>query len=307
MSGKDFRDFKVTIVGAGRLGSTLARRLYDLGNPAFSVISRDAAWLETLAITSHPVSFSTRIDNLHRETTFLVLAVPDDHLKETVSSLSQILFFDWQNTMVVHVSGALDASVLAPLKKLGAVTGACHPIQTFPTRDEPGDRFDHIYWGIDAPAAHQRRLKDFVNGLGGSPVVIPASARPMYHLACVMVSNYLVTLSALSGDVLAACGVNREDGRKMMLPLIEGTLRGLEIRSPVQSLTGPIARGDEATIRQHIDELGNQLPHLVPVYAELALETLRLAVRKETLSPAQVQELNHLLTDALNRHRSDRE
>ncbi|MCK6603085.1 MAG: DUF2520 domain-containing protein [Bacteroidetes bacterium] len=291
-----FKSYRISIFGAGRLGSTLARHLHSLGNSPFSLISGSVSWLELLAADSHPVNISSRPDDLHRESNLIFLCVPDQELPSVVQQLANILFFDWQNAVVVHCSGAQTAQVLQPLARLGAVTAAMHPIQTFPTKTEPASRFSDIYWGIETAQANQKQIRDLVHDLGGHPVLIPAQAKALYHLACVLSSNYLVTLVSLSSEVLAGCGLPREDAFKMMAPLISGTLESLGKQTPEKALTGPIARGDSETIRKHVSELADQLPHLVPVYRSLASETVRLAVKKGTVSPASAASLMTVLS-----------
>lgn len=292
------RQHKISIIGAGRLGSALARHLHKTGNSPFSLISNNLAWLEKLSSESHPVNISKSVDDLHRESTLIFLCVPDQALTSLVQQLAQILFFDWQNTVILHCSGANTTQVLAPLARLGAATAAIHPIQTFPTLNEGSERFSGIYWGVEASPSLLKNVKELVHDLGGLPVQIPTQAKALYHLACVVSSNYLVTLVSLSSEILAGCGLPKDDAFKMMAPLIKGTLESLSWQSPELALTGPVSRGDVATIQTHLNELEEQLPHLVPVYKSLASETLRVAVRKGSVSAQDSALLMKLLTAA---------
>lgn len=290
------RQHKISIIGAGRLGSALARHLHKIGNSPFSLISNNYDWLEKLSAESHPVNISKSVDDLHRESTLIFLCVPDQALPGLVQNLSQILFFDWQNTLIVHCSGANTTQVLTPLSRLGASVAAIHPIQTFPSLTEGSERFSGIYWGVEASSPLIKNIREIVLDLGGTPIQIPAQAKALYHLACVVSSNYLVTLVSLSSEILAGCGLPKEDAFKMMAPLIRGTLESLTWQTPEQALTGPVARGDSATIKSHLSELEEQLPHLIPVYKSMAAETLRVAVRKGTVSSSESANLMKILT-----------
>lgn len=292
------RQHKISIIGAGRLGSALARHLHKSGNSPFSLISNHTDWLEKLSADCHPVNISTSVDDLHRESTLIFLCVPDQALPGLVQKLAQILFFDWQNTVVVHCSGANSTQVLAPLARLGASVAATHPIQTFPTLHESSERFSGIYWGIEASHSLIKIIRELVHDLGGIPIQIPSQAKALYHLACVVSSNYLVTLVSLSSEILAGCGLPKEDAFKMMAPLIKGTLESLSWQTPEQALTGPVSRGDSSTIKSHLAELEEQLPHLLPVYKTLAAETLRVAVRKGTVSSSDAGTLMKMLTES---------
>ena len=84
-----------------------------------------------------------------------------------------------------------------------------------------------------------------------------------------------------------------------MQPLVEGTLRNLARHLPEDVLTGPIARGDHRTVAAHLDALTDHLPHLIPVYAALGAEAVRVAVRSGKLAPDDAQQVLDTLHAAL--------
>src|SRR5689334_21151888 len=77
--------------------------------------------------------------------------------------------------------------------------------------------------------------------------------RPAYHAAASIASNYLVTLQAAAEDVATATGLSREEARAILVPLVRGAVENWAVRGPEAALTGPIARGDEATVARQRD------------------------------------------------------
>lgn len=290
---------KITLIGLGNLGCTLARYFYSKQNSSLHLVSNSADSLKKIGEETQAASIGTTVDAVPRESQLVMITVPDREISHVVKKLTQILFFDWNGVLVVHCSGALTSEVLSPLKRLGAKTASIHPIQTFPTRKESISRFEHIHWGVEAESETLSKAVDLVHYLGGTSVQIPISAKPIYHVASVIASNYLVTLMHLAAESLSSSGLSREQSYKMLSPLIQGTLGNLSNHSLDQSLTGPISRGDIETVEKHITELRYQLPHLLPFYCTMAMETVRVAIRKGSLDAQTAKKLNRLLSKAI--------
>lgn len=294
-----FKNFRISIIGAGNLGCTLARYFHQKQNSPLSIISKSHEELEKIAFETRAVTYGNKVDQIHRESNIIFITVPDSEIKSVVKKLTQVLFFDWENVLVIHCSGAMTSEILAPLEHLGAKIGSIHPIQTFPSKNEAVTRFQEIYWGVEAKDETFELAKKIVKYMNGIPVHISQTAKPIYHIACVMASNYQVTLMNLAGEALSSCGLSREDTFEILSPLVYGTMNNMDHNSLESSLTGPISRGDLETVEKHIQELKYQLPHLLPIYSALALETVRVAVRKGTLDSHKAAKFNAFLQSTL--------
>lgn len=223
--------------------------------------------------------------------------VPDTALPEVAGTLST-LAHPWPSTVVAHVSGALPSSVLAPVASRGATTLSFHPMQAF-TPDAPHTAFDGIAVGVEGAAAAVAWGCRCAELLGTTPVALTPGTKTRYHLAAVVASNFVVTLMGMAREVLGQAGLDADVQRRLLHPLAEGTWRNLAAQPPEDALTGPIARADAATIQRHLDDLRAHLPHLVPAYAALSIEAVRLAVRGGHLSGRDAQRLLDLLHSAL--------
>jgi predicted short-subunit dehydrogenase-like oxidoreductase (DUF2520 family) len=146
------------------------------------------------------------------------------------------------------------------------------------------------------------RATQFVRDLGAEAITVPTAAKTRYHLAGVLASNGLVALMGLVNEMFASAGIDPDDGSALVGPLVQGTWRNIVDTAPEDALTGPVARGDVGTVVAHLDALATHLPHVLPAYAALSNEMVRLAVRGGKLSPERAEPVLDALSDALRRN-----
>jgi predicted short-subunit dehydrogenase-like oxidoreductase (DUF2520 family) len=184
----------------------------------------------------------------------VLLCVPDTAIAETAGALPV-------GPWVAHVSGATPLAALAPHTRRFSL----HPLQTF-TKARGPEQLDGAWAAVtaeqDEGALRARWLAD---RLGLRPFDLVDDRRALYHAGAVMAGNFLVTLHRAASRAFAAAGAPPE----ALLPLIQRTIdNGFAI-------TGPIARGDRATVDAHVAALSAELPDLVRVYTALAEATVR--------------------------------
>ena len=109
------------------------------------------------------------------------------------------------------------------------------------------------------------------------PFEIPEERRAAYHAAASIASNFLVALEESAAGLLAEVGA--PDARELLAPLVLRTAANWSERGP-DALTGPIARGDEATVERHVEALRERAPELVGLYEVLADRTREIAARR---------------------------
>jgi len=179
----------------------------------------------------------------------VVLCVPDRVIASVAASIEP-------GPWVCHVSGATPLSHLAPHDRRFSL----HPLQTFTTA-RGAEQIDGAWAAVTAatPAA-QSVARHLALVLGLRPFDLADDSRAIYHAGAVMASNYMVTLFESATRALACAGVPAE----VLVPLMTRTIEnGFD-------LTGPLARGDVATVQGHLDALRRQLPDLEPMYQALA-------------------------------------
>jgi predicted short-subunit dehydrogenase-like oxidoreductase (DUF2520 family) len=289
----------VAVVGAGAVGTALARRLAEQGRPVQAILSRDRADAQALAERVGASVASDAWTDLPEAVRVVFLCVPDDALPDVARALAAVAH-PWTRTVVGHTSGARTAAVLAPLADAGAATLSFHPLQTF-TPDTPPDAFADVAIGIEGAPAAVAAGTALARALGARPVELSARGKALYHCAAALASNGLVALMAVVEELLAAADVEGEEASAaaLMAPLVEQTWANLRSATPEGVLTGPVARGDRDTVAAHLEALREEAPHLLPLYAALSTEMARVAVRGGQTEAPSAEEVLQMLQRAL--------
>jgi predicted short-subunit dehydrogenase-like oxidoreductase (DUF2520 family) len=240
----------IAIVGAGRVGTAIYRAAV-------------AAGLE--------VELATRDDAEAKaaRAEIALLCVPDAAIAEACAAIPGP---PSGPCLVGHTSGATGVEALASARARGAEVFSMHPLQTIPDGDaELAGAPCAIAASDPAAAGVAGRL---AAALGMRPFDLPESSRGAYHAAAAIASNFLVTLEESAVEVLRRAGI--DEPRALLGPLVLGSAVNWSERGR-NALTGPIARGDEATIERHLDALETLYPELLDAYRALAERTRALA------------------------------
>jgi len=280
---------KIGFIGAGTVGTALAQLLSKKGYPVVAVSSRSQKSAKKLAAS---VDNCTITDNQGvADTAELVfITTPDNTIASVASPVK------WHpGQSVVHCSGAASTDILEPARKSGARVGALHPLQAFASSKEAIKNIPGSTFAVEAEEPLLSTLKDMATAIGGHWIELKASDKVIYHAAAVIASNYLVTLVKLATDLWQTFSVPHDKATQALLPLLRGTLTNIETIGIPGCLTGPIARGDTGTIKQHLDALNKVAPNLVSTYKELGRQTIPIAIAKGKINEQQARELKAIL------------
>ena len=280
-------------IGAGVVGSSLAQELSGAGYAVTAVCSRDRGRAEALVRTLGGARAVISPQDVVNAADIVFLTVPDDAIAPVAAAVR------WQKgRSAVHCNGAASLDLLRPATNAGAEAGVLHPLQSFASVDQAKRWMRGSTFRIEASTdALRGQLEAMAVALGGRPLVLNADPA-LYHISAVLASNYVVTLLSLASDLWSAYGATREEALQALLPLVRGTIENIERLGIPAALTGPIARGDAGTVAHHLDVLRKVAPHVLPVYKELALRALEVALAKGSIDRDQVRRLESVLSDA---------
>jgi len=280
----------VSIVGAGRLGRSLGRRLHRLGWRIDAVVTRSASTSRSAARfigACKPYAALTR-EILRADV--ILLTVPDRALAGLARSLARIEPKSWRGKIVLHTSGALDRTVLQPLAKRGAATGSLHPMQTFSGHSDP--KLAGVIFGVEGDPKARRVASSIARALGGIPVVVDGNKKISYHAAAVFVAGLGLALAEGATQVLLRIGFTRRRALQTLLPLMREMLENFEHQGPHRAWTGPISRADYGTVAMHAKALRSQPAELQETYRALAKLSARVLSKNRS---ATLQNLNRVL------------
>ena len=257
------------ILGAGRLGASLAQALDRAGHRLEAVASRNASRARELA-ASLSGARAASAEELVGACDLVFATVPDGALPRVAAEL------DWRRGQsVVHTSGALGLDVWAPAAERGALPGCLHPLQSFPSLGGEPERFRGIHCGIEAGGSLGPRLERLTRSLGAAPLRLEGVDRAAYHAAAVLASNCVVGLAAAAARVWERAGLPSEAAREALAPLLRGATDALARLPLPEALSGPVARADVATVERHLAALADA-PDLLALYRALGRELLAL-------------------------------
>ena len=288
----------VAVIGPGRLGSALARAFFHRGAVIRAIVGPRLEKARRLAQEVACDTAVTSVAEIPADAGLLLICTPDDAIQVVAQELA-VASLPFGGVFAAHFSGAKTSEVLAPLRQKGAQVAAIHPVQSFAGSDEDWQRLAGIYYGIEADEAVLARAGDLVRFLGGIPVTIPREGKAAYHLACTMASNFAVALFRVAADVLQEVGLAEREATRLLLPLVEGTLRNVRQLGVVGAITGPLARGDAGTVQAHLDILRQRHAELEKVYRALGRVAVSLGRQRGSFDEARLTGMQKLLEDDL--------
>ena len=258
----------LAFIGAGRVAGALAPALARLGCRVSGIASRSRESAERVAALV-PGSRAATAQEAADSADAVFITTSDGAIADVAASVA------WRpGQFVVHCSGALTSEPLQPARAAGANVGPWHPFQTFGGGET---RLDGATFGIEAEGDALAFLERLTEDVGGYALRVPSSARALYHAASVMSCGYLTTLLHEARTLWVRAGLPPEQAARAIGRLAETTLANIERDGAGAALTGPISRGDAATVRLHVAAAREAAPELLPLYKEISLRSAQLA------------------------------
>jgi predicted short-subunit dehydrogenase-like oxidoreductase (DUF2520 family) len=280
----------IGIVGAGAVGTALGVALTRAGWPVQAVASRDPArrarFRELVEVRSVFVDSQALVE----EVELIILAVPDDAIAGLAGSIRL-----YGGQAIIHTSGALGADVLLPAMAAGTQVGSFHPLVAFADTERAVAALRGATVAIEGDEQLLDLLARMAEAVGAIPVRLAPGSKTAYHAAAVLAAGGFVALLDAIAELGRVAGLDEPGALAVYGPLIEGTLgnaRALGIR---QALTGPITRGDEGTLRAHLETLRAHAPGAMALYRAAAEREIELAAGRGALTPAGVAGLRSAL------------
>jgi predicted short-subunit dehydrogenase-like oxidoreductase (DUF2520 family) len=268
----------LNIVGAGHVGRVLGRLFAVRGVFAVQdVLTRSHASAQAAVDfigAGHAVDAIAAL----RQADVWMLAVSDDRIAEVAAQLAAGR--DVKGAVVFHCSGAKASMELQPLRAAGALVASVHPVRSFADPRQVADAFDGTFCGVEGEPGALAVLHPALTAIGARVVAIDARAKTVYHAASVFASNYLTTVLDAALRAYQAAGIPEDVARELARPLATETMANVFRLGPETALSGPIARGDAATVARQQAAVNAWDPATGALYEALAAATWDLARRK---------------------------
>jgi predicted short-subunit dehydrogenase-like oxidoreductase (DUF2520 family) len=270
----------LAIIGAGKLARTLAR----LWHAADAVLVQDVLnrSQDSAQAAIDFIGAGTAIAEWSqlRRADIVLIATPDDRIAAMCERLAATT--PLAGSIVFHCSGALSSSLLQSAQEQGAAIASVHPVRSFAQPEEVAQGFAGTWCGVEGDGPALAVLRKLFAAIGANFIEIDPRQKTLYHAAAVFASNYLVTLLDVALQTYGKAGIPPETARKMMASLVRETVDNVLEIGPEQALTGPIARGDAATVVRQYRALEAADGEHAALYRRLGKLSWRLARRRRS-------------------------
>jgi predicted short-subunit dehydrogenase-like oxidoreductase (DUF2520 family) len=244
------RSQRVVIIGRGRVGTGLGAALSAAGVQVDGPLGRGADGRCADGRCADAV----------------LLCVPDSEIAAAAACVQV-------GPPVGHCSGAGGLELLAPHAAF-----SLHPLMTF-TADGPPPRLARAAAAIDGSSPESlAAARALAETLEMTPIEVAPEDRGAYHAAASIASNFLVTLEGAAERLAITAGVHREQ----LLPLVRATVDNWARLGPERALTGPVVRGDEATVQRQRAAIAERTPDLIELFDQLVEATRGVAAGSGT-------------------------
>lgn len=290
---------KVCLIGAGKIAHSIIPALLKCGYNVDLIISQK---IESAKLLSHKYnisSFANSFDSINDSHNLFILSVPDGAIKSVANKLAD-LNINFEGKFYIHLSGTKNISELISLKEKGAFTGSLHIMHTFPEREEVSIK--NFPAAIEAESEQMfRLLKNIANDFGLNSFNINPDAKTYYHLMGVFASNFL-TANIFNAELCKdKIGEESPSTFDLVGAIVSQTLKNIKTNGVESSLSGPIARGDLETVKEHIHKLkeshkGSESGNiLLLTYISQSLTIVKMLERNKDKMPDNLSAIKSIL------------
>jgi predicted short-subunit dehydrogenase-like oxidoreductase (DUF2520 family) len=269
---------KVFILGAGKVGRALAKKLAQAGDD----------------VTLRPARKGVPTKRI--DASVVILALRDRDLGPVARDLAESGVIG-RGAVVVHNAGALPADALSPLRSACAGVAQMHPMISFASRTF----FPTLTRGnchVKGDAAAEKLARVLARHLGMTPRTFAHLDTVGYHAAAGLVANGAAALAAIGVELLVVAGVPRAEAPKLLGPLLRSVAENVDALGFPEALTGPVRRGDAGAIERQMDLLGERLPAALPLFVASGLAQVPIARAIGDAPPSSFDALEKVLRAA---------
>jgi predicted short-subunit dehydrogenase-like oxidoreductase (DUF2520 family) len=260
----------ITLIGAGNLAHALALALHATRYPIDEIVARPSSRHRAMRLARRVGARSASSSNARLSADVLWFCVNDDGIRACAEEYSAKT--TWKGKIALHSSGALGSDELRALKRRGAAVGSVHPMMTFVAGKAAGMR--DVAFALEGDAAAVRVARAIARDLGGYPFQIRRENKALYHAVGGFCSPLVVALLATGEKVAKQAKVPASELARVMQPILRRTIENYIKQGAAASFSGPINRGDVATVRKHLAAL-NKVPQARAIYLAIARSAVK--------------------------------
>lgn len=239
-------DYRLGMIGSGNVAWNLAHAFRPTNYRIEQVIGRRMESAQAFASAYDIPHFGIDPAQLNPELDLVFVLTNDHSISEIAATYAP---FRGKKTIFVHSSGSMP---LSELDVLGQPTGIFYPLQTF-TRNHLAD-FSDIPVFLEGPDAVLDVIEPLARQISKRVSYLNSADRLQLHLGAVFASNFVNYMLLLSEEAIGHVG---SADLSVYEPLVREVIKKAFQYGPERAQTGPARRGDEVTMRKHLEILQN--------------------------------------------------
>lgn len=289
---------KIAFIGCGAVGKTLAVALSRSGYSVVAASSRTYKSAKDLASRITNCRSYESIPEAARQADLIFITTFDSAIESVVNSIK------WSsNQAAVHCSGASSLDVLKAAEAHGAVIGSFHPLQAFAGVDDALAALPGSTFGIEGEGELKDYLTQLALDVGGKPMFLQSSDKPLYHASAVTLGGVLMGQIAVIAQIWQdRLGVEKNEALKALIPMVRGVADALEANGIPNGIAGPYVRGDIETVKKHLEAMRSVGIQEMQMYATTALAGIKFAAERGVCKTEDVKVMKDLLNTYINKN-----
>lgn len=245
---------QIGFIGAGRVGVSLGRYFKEKGRQVGGYYSRSpesAAWAAAFTETTHYKSLEEIISGCD----MIFFTVPDDAIASVWKEAKPLI----HGKIIAHCSGLCSSNIFSDAAGTDSTAYSIHPLCAVSDRENSWQKLNDTLFTVESgdhkSQLAQSKILDLFAETGNRTCVISAGDKAKYHAAASLASNHVTAVFSMAKELLMECGFEERTAERELYALARGNLDNILSQGCTQSLTGPVERGDAATIKKHLEVL----------------------------------------------------
>lgn len=253
---------KIGFIGAGKAGCSLGK--YFSGKAAqadiqvsgyYSLMKEEASWA---AAFTNSMCFDS-VEEVITASDTIILSTPDGAIKKVWETVGKD---NIEGKVFCHLSGSLSSDVFSGIDGCGAHPISIHPLFAFSDKESVYTQLKDVRFTLEGDSYAVSLWKEIFGKLENDVIEIFKDVKPKYHAAASILSNHVVAVLNAGYHLLTECGFSEEEARRFTKILVTNNVEHVIENGCVEALTGPIERGDVATVKKHLEVIGKDVETL---------------------------------------------
>ncbi len=263
----------ISFIGAGKVGTALGLYFKDKNFEIVGYLSRNESSSIMAASLTGSRSYTIQEDLINKSN-IVWITTPDDQIEGVAKQIASLNINNKEEKLFIHASGVHTTDVLNDLRSAGLHVAAAHPLLAFSNPIDSAEALKKGSWF--AVEEYEIKISKLLNLCGNLTFSIDKDKKALYHAAACVMSNYAVTLANVAQRMFTKAGLPEMSVPSATMPLVESVIHNLMDKKPTEALTGPIKRGDAATVKLHIDTISKLMPEVLEFYKYMGKETMTM-------------------------------